>query len=95
MHGPLKAKWGAKGAPAQQPPSQQATALRCQTEALSLQSDDPVAVRRPFDGGKCLQAVSPGPKQEDQHHSFEFQENDRMYSWWKIRTYVGCLGGAN
>lgn len=70
----------AKGAPAQQPPSQQAMALRCQTEALSLQSGDPVAVRRPFDGGKCLQAVSPGPKQEDQHHSFEFQENDRMYS---------------
>lgn len=50
----------AKGTPAQQLPSQQAMAPRFQTEALSLQSGDPVVVRRPVDGGKCLQAVSSG-----------------------------------
>lgn len=53
-----------KGVSAQQAPSQQAMALRCQIEALSLQSGDPVAVRRLFYGGKCLQATSQGQNEK-------------------------------
>ncbi len=68
----------AKGTPAYQPLSQQAMALRCQTEALSLQSRDSVAVRQPFYGGKCLQAVHQDQSEKDQHHPFEFS-GERSY----------------
>ena len=53
-----------KGVSAQQPPFQQAMALRYQTEALSLQSGNPVAVRRPVYGGKCLQTISQGQNEK-------------------------------